>query len=74
MRKVKQTPLPAEVWVMSYNTYTPLGSVSHVSAGERFYRTQEECQTAIDKMPGWIGMGDRKQYRPIRLVSVEIQP
>lgn len=73
--KVKRTPkpkpivLPAEVWVMGYHFSTPLGSVCHISYGDVFYATAAECQEYIDNMPSWIGMGDRKQYRPVQLVS-----
>ncbi len=70
-RKPKPIPLPDEVWVMAYNTATMLGSVSHVSYGDKFFRTREACQQAIDNMKGWIGMGDRSQYRPLLLVKGE---
>lgn len=60
--------VPAEIWVMAWHLALPSGSVSHVSYGDQFYLSKEECQTAIDTMSGWLGMGDRKRYQPLRLV------
>ena len=69
IKTIANADLPHELWVMAYHTATMAGSVSHVSGGEKFYRTQEECQAAIDGMRSWLGMGNRNQYRPICLVS-----
>jgi hypothetical protein len=70
-RKAKPIPMPEEVWVMSFRTYNVLGSIAHVTSGEKFFRSEEACQKEIDGMKGWIGMGDREQYRPLRLVRGE---
>jgi len=59
---------------MGFNFATPLGSVCDVSPGDKFYRTEAECQAVIDNMKGWIGMGDRKRYRPLKLISSEVKP
>jgi len=64
-KKVKPPILPNSLWICAYHTHNMLGSIAHVSSGEKFYLSKEECQEAIDKMEGWIGMEDRKQYRPI---------
>ena len=47
-RKPKPIPLPLEVWVMAWHGHTMAGSFSHVGCGEKFYRTEAECQQAID--------------------------
>ncbi len=70
-KKVKLVPLPDEIWVTGFHTYSVVGSICHISSGEKFFRTKEECQHEIDTMQGWIGMGDRKQYRPVKLISSE---
>lgn len=57
------------LWVMSMSGTTMVGSYNHVSGGDQLYRSREECQKAIDEMPGWIGMGDRKRYRPLPLIA-----
>lgn len=67
--KPKPIILPDEIWVMGYHTFNHLGSICHVSHGDEFYATEVECQHAIDTMKSWIGMGDRKQYRPVKFVS-----
>lgn len=73
VRKVKEKPVlaPEQVWVMAWNTSTSLGSVSHVSSGEKFYPTVGACQKAIDEMPSWIGIaggGGLDRCRPLCLV------
>lgn len=70
-RKVKLIPLPDEIWVMYLTMSNSCGSIAHVSHGDRFYRTQEECQHAIDTMKGWLGMGDRNRYHPMKLISCD---
>ncbi len=70
-RKAKIIPLPSHVWVMYLSMYNSAGSIAHVSHGDKFYRTEEDCQKAIDDMKPWIGMGDRSRYRPMCLVSSE---
>lgn len=70
-RKPKTPEPPPEVFVMAFHTHNAVGSISHVGSGERFHLTKEACQKSIDEMKGWIGMGDRSKYRPIRLVSKE---
>jgi len=67
----KLAPLPDEIWVMYLSMNNSAGSIAHVSHGDKFYRTEDECQKAIDEMPSWLGMGDRKRYRPMCLVSNE---
>lgn len=71
MKKPVKPELPAQLWVMYMSGDTMAGSFNHVSSGEKFYRTREECQAAIDTMEGWLGMGDRKRYRPLLIVSGE---
>jgi hypothetical protein len=68
-KKPVTPPLPKEIWVMAWHTSNMLGSISHVSNGDQFFATEEECQNFIDNMKGWIGMGDRDRYRPMKLVS-----
>lgn len=68
-KKPKPVILPDEVWVMYLSMSNSAGSISHVSYGEKFWATKEECQHDIDTMPGWIGMGDRSKYRPMQLVN-----
>lgn len=71
IKKPKLAPLPDEVWVMYLSMNNSAGSVSHVSYGDKFYRSKEDCQKAIDEMPSWLGMGDRKRYKPLLLISSE---
>lgn len=70
-KKVKPKPinLPDELWVMAFHTCNTLGSISHVSAGEKFFTSKEACQKEIDDMTPWPGMGDRNKYRPLQLVK-----
>jgi hypothetical protein len=69
-RKVKEQPIVGGtvLWAMYMYGYTPLGSYADVSHGEKLYRSEEECQAAIDAMKSWVGMGDRSKYRPMPLV------
>jgi hypothetical protein len=66
-----QYNMPDELWIMAYHTHNSVGSISHVSNGEKFYTSKKECQDAIDAMPGWIGMGDRSKYRPLCIVKAK---
>ena len=66
-KKSRATP-PLEVWIMGFHTHNMVGSICHVSAGDPYFFTEGECQDAIDNMKSWIGMGDRKQYRPVRFI------
>lgn len=67
-KKMRATP-PFEIWVMAFHTHNVLGSIAHVTHGDGFWFTEEECQSDIDSMKSWIGMGDRSQYRPLKLVN-----
>lgn len=67
--KVKPVILPNEVWTDAFITHNVLGSITHVSSGNFFFATEEECQRYIDTRPGWIGGGGPSSYRPIRLVK-----
>ena len=71
MKKIKQIPLPDEVWVMGWYGTTMVGSFNHIPSGEKFFRTKEECQVMIDNMEPSIGMGNRQRYRPTKLISCE---
>jgi hypothetical protein len=68
-KKAKPPVLPDEVWVQAFHTHTAVGSVSHVGYGEKFFATREDCLRDIDEMDSWPGMGDRKKYRPLKLVN-----
>lgn len=67
--KPKPVVLPNEVWTDAYITQNMVGSITHVSSGNKFFATKEECQHYIDTRPGWIGGGGPKSYRPIQLVK-----
>lgn len=55
------------LWVIGFHTHNALGSITHISEGDKLYYTKEACQAYIDKM-SWIGMGSRDRYRPVPLV------
>lgn len=63
--------VPDKLWVMAMSGHTMVGGFNHVSQGEVLYTSEEACQKAIDTMPGWVGMGDRKRYFPLLLIRAE---
>ena len=41
-KKVKPPILPNRLWICAYHTHNMVGSIAHVSSGEKFYLTKEE--------------------------------
>jgi len=39
-KKVKPPILPNRLWICAYHTHNMVGSIAHVSSGEKFYLTR----------------------------------
>lgn len=55
------------VWVIVLNVPHPMGSVEHLD-GSGYFASERDAQHHIDNRRGWIGMGDRKHYHPVKVM------
>lgn len=66
-KKVEAPESGDTMYVMALRGNTMAGSFSHVAEYAKIYKSKEACQTAIDTMPGWLGMPERSKYFPLAL-------